>query len=272
MKIGAMNHPRNDLMAEMRWMSEMGLDFIDLTLEPPAAASWRVDPRAIRQALDRLGLGVIGHTAYYLPLASPFEEVRRAAIAEFKRCLQVFAEIGATWMNIHPDRYAPLHDRAFYINRDLESLDELLEVGQRLGVGIMIENLPGDFNTVEQLAELLEPLPELGLHLDIGHCNLLTPYNTADEIIRVYAKRLRHVHLHDNKAGSADLHLPLGAGTLEFGRHIRTLKAAGYDGTITLEVFTDDRTYLAHSRDILRRTWNGPPAEVPPLPTLSKHA
>jgi hypothetical protein len=45
----------------MRWMSEMGLDFIDLTLEPPAAAPWRIDPKTVRSALNDFGLGVVGH-------------------------------------------------------------------------------------------------------------------------------------------------------------------------------------------------------------------
>ena len=256
MLIGAMNNPRKELFSEIRWIGEMGLDFLDLTLEPPGAPSWRVDTKTVRQMLADYGLSVIGHTAYYLPIASPIEEVRRGAVAELKRCLEVFAEIGAPWMNIHPDRYAPMHDRAYFIRRDLQSIHELLEVARQVGVGLMIENLPGEFNTVQQLADLLEPLPELGLHLDIGHCNLLVPRNTADEIIRVYPPRLRHVHLHDNNGGSADQHLPLGAGTLEVGRHVRTLKAAGYNGTITLEVFTPDRQYLAYSRDILRRIWD----------------
>jgi hypothetical protein len=36
----------------------------------------------------------------------------------------------------------------------------------------------------------------------------------------------------------------------------RALQDCGYDGTITLEVFTPDRSYLAASRDMLRRIWN----------------
>jgi hypothetical protein len=35
------------------------------------------------------------------------------------------------------------------------------------------------------------------------------------------------------------------------------LQATGYDGTITLEVFTPDRHHLAYSRDVLRRIWDG---------------
>ncbi len=256
MLIGAMNHPRRDVIEEIRWMAEMGLDFIDLTLEPPCAASWQVDPRAIRSVLDAIGLQVVGHTAYYLPIASPMESLRQAAVAELQRCLERFAEIGAAWMNIHPDRYAPMHDREFILQRNRQSLAELLPVSRQCGVGLMLENLPGGFNSAADLAPLLDPLPEVGLHLDIGHANLQVVANTADELIRAYTPRLRHVHLHDNKGGAADLHLPLGTGTVDVERHLRTLKASGYDGTITLEVFSPDRHYLAYSRDLLRRIWD----------------
>jgi sugar phosphate isomerase/epimerase len=256
MLIGAMNHPAHDMIEEMQWMAGMGLDFIDLTLEPPRAASWRTDAHAIRRALDENGLRVVGHTAYYLPIASPMEDLRQAAVKELHRCLEVFSDIGASWMNIHPDRYAPMHDRSFFIQRNLQSLRELLPDAKRLGLGLMIENLPGDFNCVSQLGELLDPLPELGLHLDIGHANLMVEGNTADEILVVYGRRLRHVHLHDNKGGHEDLHLPLGVGTVDVPRAVRALQACGYDGTITLEVFARDPQYLAHSRDVLRRVWD----------------
>ena len=159
-------------------------------------------------------------------------------------------------MNLHPDRIAPMHDRKFIIEKNLQSLRELFVEAHRFGIGLMIENLPGTFNSVMQLSELMDPLPELGLHLDIGHANLEVPQNTTEEILDAYGSRLRHVHLHDNKGGFADLHLPLGAGTLDVVSAIRALKRCGYDGTITLEVFTPDKHYLMYSRDVLRRIWD----------------
>jgi sugar phosphate isomerase/epimerase len=255
MRIGAMNHPKRDPIEEIRWMAEMGLEFIDLTLEPPAAASWKVEPERIREEIERHGFDVVGHTAYYLPIASPFEGLRRAAVEELRRCLEIFGRVGAKWMNVHPDRYAPMHDRSFFIERNIRSLSELHEDTLRTGVGIMVENIPGDFNTVEELGELLEPMPELGLHLDIGHCNLMVEENTAEALIKTYPERLKHVHIHDNKGGDKDLHLAIGAGTMDIGRIVRVLKECGYDGCITLEVFSDDTHFLAYSRDVLRRMW-----------------
>jgi sugar phosphate isomerase/epimerase len=48
----------------------------------------------------------------------------------------------------------------------------------------------------------------------------------------------------------------LGAGTIDTAHCVRLLQAAGYDGTITLEVFTPDRHHLSYSREVLRRVWD----------------
>ncbi len=257
MLIGAMNHPAQPILSEIAWMAAMGLDFVDLTLEPPAAASWLARPAAIRAALADHGLEAVGHTAYYLPLASPFAEVRQAAVVELRRCLDVFAAVGVRWMNVHPDRNIPMHDRRFAVEGNIESLREVLAHGREVGVGVMVENVPGEFNSAEQLGDLLGPLPELGLHLDIGHANLLAPPDTTETILAAHGARLRHVHLHDNRGGAADLHLPLGAGNVDVARSLRAVRATGYDGTITLEVFSPDRGLLGYSAERLREAWAG---------------
>ena len=88
--------------------------------------------------------------------------------------------------------------------------------------------------------------------------------NTADDILRKFSSRLRHVHLHDNKGGAADLHLPLGSGSINVRHYVQLLRTSGYDGTNTLEVFTEDRHYVEHSRDVLQRFWDE--AAVPARP------
>jgi sugar phosphate isomerase/epimerase len=257
MLIGAMNHPGFEIVEEIEWIAAAGLDFIDLTMEPPRAASWQIDPAAVLQALQRNGLHAVGHTAYYLPLASPFDSLRHATAEELRRCMDLFVSFGVRWMNIHPDSDRPLHTKQFCIDRNLAMLADLLAYGKKIALGIMVENIPGeDFNSVADLGVLLDAFPDLGLHLDIGHCNLSPIPQNAEAILDRYGARLRHVHLHDNKGGHADLHLPLGAGTLDVKGALSALKRCGYDGTITLEVFSPDRHYLRYSRDILLRYWD----------------
>jgi sugar phosphate isomerase/epimerase len=267
MQVGAMNHPGEPLHREVAWMSELKLDFIDLTLEPPAAATWQVKPAEVRRLLDDHDLGLVGHTAYYLPIGSSFESLRRAAVSELKRAAEVFAELGAKWMNVHPDGHAPFTDERTVVQRNIASLQELVAFATPLGVGIMLENVPGRFNSVAQLTPILDAVPDAALHLDLGHCNLSVARSTAGELIDRFADRLAHVHLHDNRGGHADLHLSLGMGDLDVASHLRELRGAGYDGTITLEVFARDRFYLAYSRDRLREMWEAA-ADVVPSVTL----
>jgi sugar phosphate isomerase/epimerase len=201
------------------------------------------------------GLGVVGHTAYYLPIGSSFESLRRAAIDELKRAAEFFAELGTRWMNVHPDGHAPFVDEPTIVQRNVDSLRELVAFAQTMGVGVMLENVPGRFNSVPQLTPIFERVPEAALHLDIGHSNLAVASNTAPELIRHFSDRLAHVHLHDNRGGHADLHLALGMGDLDVMGSVRVLRERGYDKTITLEVFARDRHFLAYSRDRLRAIW-----------------
>ena len=119
MQIGAMNHPGEPLASEMKWMADLGLDFIDLTLEPPAAATWKVKPADVTKLLREFGLGVVGHTAFYLPIASSFENLRRVAVDELKRAAEAYVEIGARWMNLHPDGHAPFIDEPTIVQRNI---------------------------------------------------------------------------------------------------------------------------------------------------------
>jgi sugar phosphate isomerase/epimerase len=218
-------------------------------------ATWQLKPAEVSTLLRDHGLDVVGHTAYYLPIGSSFESLRRAAIDELKIATEFFAAIGSRWMNVHPDGHAPFVDEATIVQRNIESLRELVTFGASMNVGIMLENVPGRFNSVAQLAPILNALPEVALHLDIGHSNLSVPQNTAPELIKHFAARLAHVHLHDNRGGQADLHLALGMGDLDVAGVVRDLRASGYDRTITLEVFSRDRHFLGYSRDRLRILW-----------------
>jgi sugar phosphate isomerase/epimerase len=73
--------------------------------------------------------------------------------------------------------------------------------------------------------------------------------------LQAFHDRLAHVHLSDNFGKREDLHLPLGAGAIDWRSIISMLKSFRYHGTITLEVFSSDRRYLLLSRDKLREIW-----------------
>src|SRR5918912_2174991 len=96
-----MNDPRVPLERELRRIADAGFDFVDLSLEPPGAGP--AAGAAIGALLAELGLGAVGHTAFYLPIASPLPELREAAARLFEQALDVFAAAGIRLANVHPD-------------------------------------------------------------------------------------------------------------------------------------------------------------------------
>lgn len=255
MRLGAMNNPMLDVVQEIEFFAELGFEFIDLTLEPAAAYAPKVDVKAVKKALESSGLGLIGHTAWFLPIASPFPDVRESALQEMEKCIRTFHELGATMMNVHPQAKVPLHGDEWIRDQNIAALVRLTSLARPYGIQIILENTP-HFSRVMQLRPIFEAIPELGFHLDIGHANLESPYNRSEELITNFTERLVHVHVSDNKGGHDDLHLPLGVGNINWAWAVRLLKNAGFDGTITIEVFADDEDYLLMSRDKLRKLWD----------------
>jgi sugar phosphate isomerase/epimerase len=256
MLIGAMNHPMRDVVAEIRGFREMGFDFVDLTLEPDRALPNVLDVTSVASALAETGLAAVGHTAWYLPIASPFDRVRQAACDELIHCFDVFAQLGVQRVNVHPDQRVSLYDRDWIVERNADSLRFLAGRATERGLQLMVENIPGLFGQVEVLRRLFEAVPNVAWHLDVGHANLGVPSNVTERLIEGLRDRLVHVHLSDNRGGDADLHLPLGAGTIDWRWVVDVLKQYEYDGTITLEVFSPDVEYLSISRRKLRRLWD----------------
>jgi sugar phosphate isomerase/epimerase len=255
MLIGAMNNPMHDVVEEIHTYAQSGFDFIDLTLEPEAAYSATFPIEKVKTALEQTGLGIVGHTAYYLPIASPFPELRECALAEMERDFRIFAALGAKKVNVHPQVWVPLHDSRWIREANIASLRRLYHYAETLGLKLMLENVAPTFNTPRDLSMVFAAVPGLGFHLDVGHANLETEHNLTVELASLFANRLEHVHFSDNNGGNLDLHLPLGAGKIDWSWIVHILKRVGYDGTITLEVFTDDRDYLLFSKQKLEDLW-----------------
>lgn len=255
-QIGLMNDPTHDPLAEIAWAGGNGFDFIDLTLEHPKAGADVVDAAAIRDALDAAGIGVVGHTAWYLPFASPVPRLRAAAVEEVVSTLPLFAIAGASLVNVHPSPGVRLIGVEQTLAWNVEAFARLAEVAAAHGLRLMVENLPDAYESLDAMRALLAADARLGFHLDLGHAQVRG--NRTAGYLEAFANRLAHVHLSDN-TGRADDHLPLGAGRLDWKRLVRTLKRTGYDGTITLEVFSDDRDYLLASQRKLRAVWDAAP-------------
>ncbi len=251
MKIGYPTHPRHDLVEEITWIGQNGFEFVDLFLEPDLGAAERVDVPAVRAALDRFGLGVIGHLAWYLPIGSPLRRLREAAVEEAVRYADTFAAIGVERVTIHANWPPGLFTAEEGIDWQSESLARLIPAARERGITLLFEPVGHGHESEENLGRLFARHPEMAFHLDIGHFNL--NHRSPAHFARVFRDRLGHVHLHDND-GTKDQHLPMGTGRVEWEPLLKELKGF-YRGTVTLEIFTPVREYVLVSRDLLRRLW-----------------
>lgn len=252
-----MNFPGRSVLKEMHRIAEDDFDFLDLTLEPPAA--WLPDGKEVGRLAGDLGLRIVGHTAWYLPIASPFPEERTLARDLYKRALDCFADAGVELVNVHPDQRIPLHSLDQVRKLNAEAIAGLVEDAAGRGIEVMVENLDRTFSGVADLMAIFEEVPEARFHLDVGHANLRLgkgESNRTEELLAAFGDRLAHVHMSDNRGGNEDLHLPLGAGAIDWKGVIRQLKRAGYDATITLEVFSREREHLRTSRRLLLEWWS----------------
>jgi sugar phosphate isomerase/epimerase len=252
MQIGMMNDPAVDAVAEARWAAKHGFDFIDLTLEGPAADVTQVDLESLRSVIDESGLGVVGHTAWYLPFGSPVRQVRDGAIAAVVATFESLAHLGATIVSVHVDKGIGAFSYDDTLRWNAESFASLAEQARSYGLTVAIENVVNNLNHPKAIRAMLESHPDLRFHLDIAHANVKGE-KTAD-FLKQHADKLVHVHVSDNKRVNDD-HLPLGVGSIDWPEQIRLLKASGYDGTITLEIFVPDRSYLIENRARLQQLW-----------------
>jgi sugar phosphate isomerase/epimerase len=249
MLIGSMNNPHNDLFSEVRWIAK-NFEFLDLTLEMPKALPQDVNVKAIKTLTK--GMPIVGHTGWYLPIGSPFEELRLYAIAEFTKCASVFSRLGVEKMNVHFDTSMPMKKEKHTINFNVWTLSRLVKIGKKYSLDVMVENTPGMFSKSLVLNYVFRKVPDLKFHLDIGHANI-GAVNQTPVLIKKFSNRLVHVHISDNN-GKSDQHLPLGKGTVKWDTVLKSLKDSGYDGTITLEIFS--REAVLKDSVKLRRLWN----------------
>lgn len=264
MKLGAMNNPKKELLSEISAIASYGFEFIDLTLEKPNSYSKDVEKnlRAVKHAISASGLEVVGHTSPFFPTGSAYGSISEAVASELKRCIDVFEKLGAKKMNIHPssDLNAPITDISDAIEFNANAINEAAKYAKKAGIAVLVENMDDDiFGNAANLEKLLGLAPDAKFHLDIGHANIFSG-NLKNKNVRSFLKRLggklAHVHVSDNN-GRSDLHLPIGAGNINWNDAVKLLKNAGYDGTITLEIFSKDKDYLKISKEKFERLWRG---------------
>jgi len=253
---GAMNFPVKPVIDELEVISELGFDYMELTLDPPQAHYTLIAEQrdTLMKELETRKMKVVCHLPTFLQIADLTESLRSASIDEMFKSLEVAATLNPLKVVLHPGYIVGLgplvSDRARkYASQSLEAI---VGKADSLGTLVCLENMFPRVNSLTTPDDFVEPLqrfPDLMLTLDTGHANIGGKGERRIlEFIDRFPDRIGHVHASDN-FGKEDNHLPLGVGIIDFPKIVKALKRVGYDGTVTFEVFSRDKEYLRISRD-----------------------
>jgi len=175
-----------------------------------------------------------------LKLGSLDPIVRQTSLGEVKRAIDLAARLGARLITVHP---TPCNGHEWHYDPEVERLErealsEICADAADHGVIIALENMssgsifPHRYSDFSRLLALLKEIAPLGITLDVGHANLAQV--SLPDMVRRLGHRIRHVHIHDND-GSADQHLPVGQGTVDWVSFVKALAAIDYEGFLELE-------------------------------------
>ncbi|MFH1009164.1 MAG: sugar phosphate isomerase/epimerase family protein [Candidatus Latescibacterota bacterium] len=111
------------------------------------------------------------------------------------------------------------------------------------GLGLTFEPHPDTLSmenswAIDFIDALAEGRPEgsIGILYDLCHYGVGQKDDAVDSI-GVLGKRIRHLHFSDGDQETYALHLPLGDGCIDLEGSIAALKAIGFDGTLTNDLF-----------------------------------
>lgn len=211
-----------------------------------------VQKQALRDALARHGLAISNVNAFMMHAVDdprqkywhpswiePDPHYRRVRVEHTKRALTLARELGAPCITTEPG--GPLEGRPWGQCLDLfvEMLRPVVEHAEREGVSLLVEPEPGLLiETADQYLEFAGRIrsPYLGLNFDIGHFYCVGEDPAA--AVRRLGPLIRHVHLEDIAATRVHHHLIPGEGAIDFAATLGALRDVGYNGWVTVELYT----------------------------------
>lgn len=249
---GGMNNPRENLLEEATSILELGLDYVEITVEWPRSWADTVG-KSIRELIDlsnSYDSFYLVHSPWYLEVGHPLEEVRKGALREGFKILEVASKLESPFATFHPftpGYLSTFRDEARKLN--VVGFKELVSYSKDKGVQVLVENVDnGAFRTPSDIRYLLDHVPGLFVTLDVGHAFLGGGLEKFRSYIKKLGKEIMHLHIHDNDL-DRDLHLPIGAGRIPWNDVVQEIRGWGYKGTMTLEPHVSDRDYLRISKE-----------------------
>jgi sugar phosphate isomerase/epimerase len=218
-------------------------DFCELGIGEPTLVPGAIDPERLADALGDRDLLV--HLPYSQRLATYVPEVNDAIVDYQRRLLSAAGDLGADKAVLH----ATSADRDDVEFREVaaDQLRRVAAAGREAGVEVVVENV-GHQHAGLQLSVLgdLARETDTPICFDVGHAYMEGGDEAITRFLRRHGDAVSHLHCHDVRR-RGDTHLPVGAGEVDYDAVASALD--GFDGTVALEVFTDDAALLTDSAE-----------------------
>ena len=178
------------------------------------------------------------HTPVWdINLTSGNWHMRRAAVETYRETIRFAGQLGADQVIIHPGFcYADCFSKEVGRQRVLEATKELLECSAPWKVRLLMENVgtrKTSLYTMEEFIAFCQALPAgAGTIIDVGHAHM-NGWNLRQLLLGV-RENLCALHIHDNN-GTADSHLPIGEGTINWPELFQAIRDTGRELNLTLE-------------------------------------
>jgi sugar phosphate isomerase/epimerase len=257
---GLLTNPSNEIISEISKIHELSFEYAEIGIEGPEGDPDIINKKKdeIVKLLERFKQKPIGHTAYWIDLASDYDYIRHAWIDEAKREIRIAKKLGIDLINLHANVNGMFYgeNRKIVLDNMIKSLREIVSHANKSNAAIMLENTPlsNGIHSVEEFKYVVDNVPNLFVHLDIPHAFTSGGMKSVIEYIQTFGDKIIHIHWHDNH-GKKDEHLPIGDGLIDHPEAIKALKDINYDRTITLEVFTNSNDAKS-SANLLRNMWS----------------
>lgn len=240
-KIGGSTYCKQSLESELQNLKAIGYDFAELDLGLP------IEPNKTFESELKKVKNIIPILVGHLPEI----DFKKEEIERCKKFIELLSNQNVNIFVIH------LFSRNLLTKDNLDlkikNLKELAIFTKSKNSILVLENTEED---VDIFKKVFDKIPEIKFCLDIGHANLFAKENRSISLINNFGKFLKHVHIHDNVDGDAekfDLHLPVGAGRINFTPIFDKLKEIKYSGNVTLEVYNLDKEYRKISISRVRK-------------------
>ncbi|EMA42616.1 sugar phosphate isomerase/epimerase family protein [Halobiforma nitratireducens] len=204
-----------------------------------------IDETRLEEGLSEEDADLCVHLPFKQDVATPVPEINDAIVDYLTRLLSWAGTVDARKAVLHGTARNP-HDTAL---RPVfaDQLEAIGTAADEAGVELVVENVGHQKRglPLSVLGDLARET-DTAVCFDVGHAYMEDGEDGIDRFLSGYGDLVSHLHVHDARS-RGDTHLPIGAGEIEYGVVADHLE--GFDGTVAVEVFTDDRTLLRDTAD-----------------------